>query len=70
MGGERVRMVHLSSAEGARFAEICTETTEALKALGPSPLGRKPDGVTGSTGGESGTRKAAEEGNTEAPAAP
>ncbi len=59
-------MFNLSSAEGARFAEVCTEMTEAVKALGPSPLGRNLDGMTGSTGSESGTRKAAEDGSAEA----
>jgi coenzyme F420-reducing hydrogenase delta subunit len=38
VGGERLQMFNLSSAEGARFAEVCTEMTEKVKALGPSPL--------------------------------
>jgi coenzyme F420-reducing hydrogenase delta subunit len=33
-------MMNLSSAEGARFAELCEEMTQAVKALGPSPLRR------------------------------
>ena len=32
--------MNLSSAEGARFAELCEEMTEAVKALGPNPLRR------------------------------
>lgn len=38
MGGERVKMYNLSSAEGARFAEVCKEMTEKITAMGPSPL--------------------------------
>jgi F420-non-reducing hydrogenase iron-sulfur subunit len=35
---ERLEMYNLSSAEGARFAEIVTEMSERLARLGPSPL--------------------------------
>jgi coenzyme F420-reducing hydrogenase delta subunit len=35
---ERLEMFNLSSAEGARFAQIATEMTERIRALGPSPL--------------------------------
>jgi F420-non-reducing hydrogenase iron-sulfur subunit len=38
LGGERLEMYFLSSAEGARFAEIATEMTERIQALGPNPL--------------------------------
>ena len=38
---ERLEMYNLSSAEGARFAEIVTEMSERLARLGPSPL--RPD---------------------------
>lgn len=38
---ERLEMYNLSSAEGARFAEIVTEMSERLDRLGPSPL--RPD---------------------------
>ena len=38
---ERLDMFNLSSAEGARFAEIVTEMSERLDRLGPSPL--RPD---------------------------
>jgi coenzyme F420-reducing hydrogenase delta subunit len=35
---ERLEMYFLSSAEGARFAEIATEMTERARQLGPNPL--------------------------------
>jgi F420-non-reducing hydrogenase iron-sulfur subunit len=35
---ERVEMFNLSSAQGARFAEIADEMAERITALGPSPL--------------------------------
>src|SRR5512145_239455 len=35
---ERLGMFNLSSAQGARFAEIVTEMHERLQKLGPSPL--------------------------------
>ena len=35
---ERLEMFNLSSAEGARFAEIVTEMSRRLAQLGPSPL--------------------------------
>ena len=38
---ERLEMFNLSSAEGARFAEIVTEMSTRLAQLGPSPL--RPD---------------------------
>lgn len=38
LGGERLDMFFLSSAEGVRWAEIATEMTQRIKALGPSPL--------------------------------
>ncbi len=40
-------MFNLSSAEGARFAEVCEEMTRAVKALGPSPLRGKRSEVSG-----------------------
>ncbi len=39
LGGERLEMYFLSSAEGVRFAEIATEMTERIRVLGPNPLG-------------------------------
>jgi len=41
IGGERLEMYNLSSAEGQRFAEIAKEMTEKIKNLGPSPLNKK-----------------------------
>jgi len=38
LGGERLEMFFLSSAEGARWAEIATEMTERILKLGPNPL--------------------------------
>ncbi len=35
---ERVAMYNLSSAQGARFAEIAGEMAAKIKALGPSPV--------------------------------
>ena len=34
----RLEMYNLSAAEGPRWAEICTEFTERIKKLGPSPI--------------------------------
>ena len=41
---ERLEMYNLSSAEGARFAEIVTEMSQRLAKLDPSPL--RPDRET------------------------
>lgn len=38
LGAERLEMFFLSSAEGARFAELATEMTERIRELGPNPL--------------------------------
>jgi F420-non-reducing hydrogenase iron-sulfur subunit len=35
---ERVEMYNLSSAQGARFAEIATEMVEKIRELGPTPV--------------------------------
>ncbi len=35
---ERVQMYNLSSAQGARFAEIANEMADAIKKLGPTPI--------------------------------
>jgi F420-non-reducing hydrogenase iron-sulfur subunit len=37
IGGERVAMYNLSSAQGQRFAEFAREMTERIKILGPNP---------------------------------
>ena len=38
---ERVEMYNMSSAMGAKFAEVATEFTARIKALGPNPVKRK-----------------------------
>lgn len=40
LGGERLDMYFLSSAEGARWAEIAAEMTKRILKLGPNPLGK------------------------------
>ncbi|MCP3939960.1 MAG: hydrogenase iron-sulfur subunit [Desulfobacteraceae bacterium] len=35
---ERVEMYNLSSAQGARFAQIANEVAEKIRALGPTPV--------------------------------
>ena len=35
---ERVHMYNLSAAMGPMWAEICTEFTEKIKSMGPSPI--------------------------------
>ena len=35
---QRVEMFNLSAAMGPRWAEICTEFTEKVRKLGPSPV--------------------------------
>ena len=37
--GERVQMVNLSAAMGARFAEIATDMVNKIREFGPNPLG-------------------------------
>ena len=41
MEPERVEMYNMSSAMGAKFADIATEFTARIKALGPNPVKRK-----------------------------
>jgi coenzyme F420-reducing hydrogenase delta subunit len=38
IGGERVAMYNLSSAQGQRFAAIALEMTEKIRQLGPNPV--------------------------------
>ena len=40
--GQRVRMVHISAAEGRRFQEVMTSFAAEIRALGPTPLGHRP----------------------------
>jgi len=35
---ERLEMYNLSAAMGPKWAEICTEFTERIQKLGPSPI--------------------------------
>jgi coenzyme F420-reducing hydrogenase delta subunit len=35
---ERLEFFNLSAAQGPRWAEICTEFTNKIKSLGPSPI--------------------------------
>ena len=35
---DRVEFYNLSAAQGPRWAEICTEFTEKINAMGPSPI--------------------------------
>lgn len=35
---ERLRLEWISAAEGDKFQEVCTEFTEQIKKLGPSPV--------------------------------
>jgi coenzyme F420-reducing hydrogenase delta subunit len=35
----RLEMYNLSAAMGPRWAEMCNEFTERIRALGPSPVG-------------------------------
>jgi F420-non-reducing hydrogenase iron-sulfur subunit len=44
IGGDRLEMFFLSSAEGMRWAEIATEMTKRIREMGPNPLkdGRSP----------------------------
>jgi len=35
---ERLEMFNLSAAEGPKWAEICTDFTQKIRALGPSPI--------------------------------
>ena len=38
IGGDRVVMYNLSSAEGQKFAQIAREMTEKIRELGPNPV--------------------------------
>jgi coenzyme F420-reducing hydrogenase delta subunit len=40
---DRARMFNLSSAQGAQFADYCTEFSNKIVELGPNPL-RNPRG--------------------------
>ncbi len=38
IGGERLEMYNLSSADGRRFAQVTREITERVRKLGPNPI--------------------------------
>ena len=38
LGGARLEMYNMSSAQGQRFAEVAREMTEKIRGLGPSPV--------------------------------
>ncbi len=38
MGGQRVQMFNLSSAQGAQFAQYCAEFADKIRAVGMNPL--------------------------------
>jgi F420-non-reducing hydrogenase iron-sulfur subunit len=38
IGGERLEMYNMSSAQGPRFVEVAHEMTERIRKLGPSPI--------------------------------
>jgi len=40
LGGARLEMYNMSSAEGPKFAQVAREFTERIRSLGPSPLKR------------------------------
>jgi len=41
IGGQRIQMFNLSSAEGPRFAQIAREMTERIRELGPNPIRKR-----------------------------
>ncbi len=45
LGGARLEMYNMSSAQGQRFAEVAREMTEKIRALGPSPVKNKLNGL-------------------------
>ena len=58
IGGERLAMYNLSSAQGQRFAEIAREMTGKIKELGPSPAKKAGSRVKGQGSGEHQTDEA------------
>ena len=52
---ERLRMLNMSSADGALFAEMARQMTKEMKELGPSPVRRSRQSdsrTTETTGGD------------------
>jgi F420-non-reducing hydrogenase iron-sulfur subunit len=62
VGGNRLEMYNMSSAMGKRWAEVCTEMTERIRELGPSPA-RK--GAASGRAGSKGVPAEAEAGHQE-----
>ena len=50
LGGARLEMYNMSSAQGQRFAEVAREMTEKIRAIGPSPVSNRVRGVEDSRG--------------------
>jgi F420-non-reducing hydrogenase iron-sulfur subunit len=46
IGGERIALYNMSSAQGQRFAEVAREMTEKIRSLGPNPA-KKMSGSSG-----------------------
>lgn len=44
--GERVHLEWISSAEAQKFAQVVTEFTEKIRALGPNPIRKAGNAVT------------------------
>ena len=44
LGGNRLEIYNMSSAQGQRFAEVAREVTEKIRGLGPSPVRKKVKG--------------------------
>ena len=49
IGGERLEMYNMSSAQGPRFVEAAKEMTERIKELGPNPIKKVSTVSTAST---------------------
>lgn len=47
LGGNRLRIEEVSSAEGPKFAKVVTEFTEELSKMGPNPLKNTKDEKSG-----------------------
>jgi coenzyme F420-reducing hydrogenase delta subunit len=54
LGGTRVQMFNLSSAEGPQFAQYCTDFSAKIVELGPNPLGTSARARSSSQSAESG----------------
>jgi len=60
IGGDRVEMYNLSSAQGQRFAAIAVEMTEKIRELGPNPAKRQRSAISSQpSAGKSGCQQPA-----------